>query len=304
MKIFKNVLQPKTLNTVRSYLQKNIGSYKWSSSEMLWNPGLRLGTTGSVLVQETTQELRDLMIPELNKVLPEYEDININYHLWLRGSGISAHTDSDYKFGATLYLNEEWHVNFGGMFVWQPKGEDTMRAIIPEENTATGIIDKVSCVASILDMTEFEKDLVLTELKNEVNDLQNIVTENENNPKKVMFILGMESGSPTVGGIGTSADGFIKMTGGINVMSSFEGWKPVSTESIIEASPDFIIISNRGLSSFKTVEKLGQHPTLVFTPASKENNIIAMDGMAMLGFGPRTISSAKEVALRYISENE
>ncbi len=135
MKIFKNVLQPKTLNTVRSYLQKNIGSYKWSSSEMLWNPGSRLGTTGSVLVQETTQELRDLMIPELNKVLPEYEDININYHLWLRGSGISAHTDSDYKFGATLYLNEEWHVNFGGMFVWQPKGEDTMRAIIPEENT-------------------------------------------------------------------------------------------------------------------------------------------------------------------------
>ena len=114
----------------------------------------------------------------------------------------------------------------------------------------------------------------------------------------------MESGSPTVGGRGTSADGFIKMTGGINVMNSFEGWKPVSTESIIEASPDFIIISNRGLSSFKTVEKLGQHPTLIFTPASKQNNIIALDGMAMLGFGPRTISSAKEVALRYISKDE
>ena len=124
------------------------------------------------------------------------------------------------------------------------------------------------------------------------------------NSKKVMFILGMESGSPTVGGRGTSADGFIKMTGGVNVMNSFEGWKPVSTESIIEASPDFIIISNRGLSSFKTVEKLGQHPTLVFTPASKNKNIIALDGMAMLGFGPRTISSAKEVASKYFSENE
>ena len=176
--------------------------------------------------------------------------------------------------------------------------------IIPEENTATGIVDKVSCIADILDMAEADKNLVLTKLDNEVNDLKNIVDENKNDPKKVMFILGMESGSPTVGGIGTSADGFIKMTGGINVMDSFEGWKPVSTESIIEASPDFIIISNRGLSSFKTVEKLGQHPTLVFTPASKENNIIAMDGMAMLGFGPRTITSAKEVALRYASDNE
>ena len=175
--------------------------------------------------------------------------------------------------------------------------------IIPEENTADGIIDKVSCVANILDMSDYDKNLVLNDLRNEVNDLHSIVKSNQS-PKKVMFILGMESGSPTVGGKGTSADGFIKMTGGINVMNSFEGWKPVSTESIIEASPDFIIISNRGLSSFKTVEKLGQHPTLIFTPASKQNNIIAFDGMAMLGFGPRTISSAKEVALRYISKDE
>ena len=159
--------------------------------------------------------------------------------------------------------------------------------IIPEENTADGIIDKLSCLANILDISDYDK----------------IVKSNQST-KKVMFILSMESGSPTVGGRGTSADGFIKMTGGINVMNSFEGWKPVSTESIIEASPDFIIISNRGLSSFKTVEKLGQHPTLIFTPASKQNNIIALDGMAMLGFGPRTISSAKEVALRYISKDE
>ena len=43
---------------------------------------------------------------------------------------------------------------------------------------------------------------------------------------------------------------------------------------------------------------------MVFTPASKNKNIIALDGTAMLGFGPRTISSAKEVASKYFSENE
>tara|TARA_B100001029_G_C15061211_1_gene458630 strand:+ start:3449 stop:3982 length:534 start_codon:yes stop_codon:yes gene_type:complete len=135
MKIIKNVLTKETLDKARLHLQKNIGAYKWSSSEILWNSGLRIGTTGSTLVQETPQWLRDLLIPELNKVLPEYHDININYHLWQRGSGISAHTDLDYIFGATLYLNEEWHMNYGGLFVWQPKGEDTLRAIIPEGNT-------------------------------------------------------------------------------------------------------------------------------------------------------------------------
>ena len=89
---------------------------------------LRIGTTGSTLVQETPQWLRDILIPELNKVLPEYEDININYHLWQRGSGISAHTDNDYIFGATLYLNEVacklwWFVCMA------TEDEDTMRAI-------------------------------------------------------------------------------------------------------------------------------------------------------------------------------
>ena len=63
------------------------------------------------------------------------------------------------------------------------------------------------------------------------------------------------------------------MTGAVNVMDSFEGWKPVSTEAIIQAKPDFILISERGLNSFGSIEKLGQHPSLVFTPAAKNNNI-------------------------------
>ena len=135
-------------------------------------------------------------------------------------------------------------------------------------------------------------------------ELKLLTETNKKEPPKVMFILSMESGSPTVGGRDTSADGLIKMTGALNVMDSFEGWKPVSTEAIIQAKPDFILISERGLNSFGSIEKLGQHPSLVFTPAAKNNNIIAMDGMAMLGFGPRTISSAKDIAQKYNYSNE
>ena len=174
--------------------------------------------------------------------------------------------------------------------------------IIPEENTALGIINKVECVADILEVESEKKEAVLQDLISIKKDLD--ILKNTDNPKRVMFILGMESGSPTVGGIGTSADGLIKMTGAINVMDSFEGWKPVSTEAIIEAKPDFILISNRGLSSYKTVENLAKQPSLMFTPAAKNNNIIAMDGMAMLGFGPRTLQVAKEISLKFSNTNE
>ena len=52
--------------------------------------------------------------------------------------------------------------------------------IIPEENTATGIIDKVSCIANILDMSDYDKGLVLNNLRNEVDDLNNIVGNDKN----------------------------------------------------------------------------------------------------------------------------
>ena len=174
--------------------------------------------------------------------------------------------------------------------------------IIPEENTARGIINKVECVANILNVKNEIKSEVIRDLVSIKQDLDKL--KNIENPKRVMFILGMESGSPTVGGIGTSADGLIKMIGAINVMDSFEGWKPISTEAIIEAKPDFILISNRGLSSYKTVENLAKQPSLMFTPAAKNNNIIAMDGMAMLGFGPRTLQVAKDISSKFTNTNE
>ena len=176
--------------------------------------------------------------------------------------------------------------------------------IIPEENSTDGIIKKVKCVAEILGVDKNTKDKTLAILNADAKELKLLTEMNKKESPKVMFILSMESGSPTVGGRDTSADGLIKMTGAINVMDSFEGWKPVSTEAIIQAKPDFILISERGLNSFGSIEKLGQHPSLVFTPAAKNNNIIAMDGMAMLGFGPRTISSAKDIAQKYNSSNE
>ena len=176
--------------------------------------------------------------------------------------------------------------------------------IIPEENSTDGIIKKVKCVAEILGVDENTKDKTLAILNADAKELKLLTEMNKKESPKVMFILSMESGSPTVGGRDTSADGLIKMTGAVIVMDSFEGWKPVSTEAIIQAKPDFILISERGLNSFGSIEKLGQHPSLVFTPAAKNNNIIAMDGMAMLGFGPRTISSAKDIAQKYNSSNE
>ena len=80
----------------------------------------------------------------------------------------------------------------------------------------------------------------------------------------------------------------MELSGAKNSFSTFEGYKPVSTEALIMGNPDAIIMLNRGISSLKNgpwkIKGLSQ------TTAGKKQNLIAVDDLAFLGFGPRSAS--------------
>ena len=168
---------------------------------------------------------------------------------------------------------------------------------IAENHSIEGIIEKVRCVATIIGKSEHAEEILREKVYPKISKLRVHTSEKLRvSRKKVLFILGMQSGSPLVAGKAVSADGFISMIGGENSMNDFEGWKPVSTEAIIKAAPDIILISNRGLAAVGDKEDLRNHPALKLTPAARNNEIYAMDGMEMLGFGPRTINAALELS--------
>ena len=97
-------------------------------------------------------------------------------------------------------------------------------------------------------------------------------------------------------GRGTSGDGFINMIGAQNVFDSFDGWKPVSAESIIAANPEYILLPNRDMHKNSNVNNLKTNPLFKNTIAGLKNNFISEDAMTMLGFGPRSIDSALKIA--------
>tara|TARA_B100000519_G_C13896851_1_gene275636 strand:- start:217 stop:555 length:339 start_codon:yes stop_codon:yes gene_type:complete len=112
----------------------------------------------------------------------------------------------------------------------------------------------------------------------------------------------MQGTSPIVSGAGESGDAFLKLIGAKNAFASFEGWKPASAESIVANDPDYIIVTNRLLKRFSSIEELKNHPSLAQTTAARSNQIVAKDGMAMMGFGPRTIDCALSVSRTFSSK--
>jgi len=135
MKIFNDVLSENLIQEISKEVRDKIQSNSWGTSEIFWEPFLRLNSTGTVLISDCSEQIQKLVLSELKDTLPEYSEVFVKYHLWQKGSAISCHLDSNYKFGATLYLNDVWHVNWGGIFVWRPNDSDIMKAIAPTHNT-------------------------------------------------------------------------------------------------------------------------------------------------------------------------
>jgi len=164
--------------------------------------------------------------------------------------------------------------------------------IIPEIRTIDGIIEKIEGIASILDVTEKSDAIISKKLEPHIKKIVKNRKKIVKKGVKVMLVLNMQSSSIIVAGANTSGSGFIDLIGGKNIFNTFEGWKPVNAEAIIELNPDYIIVPQRNVHKGIDVTKIADSELFKNTNAGKNENFIFDDAMAITGFGPRTINSA------------
>lgn len=119
---------------------------------------------------------------------------------------------------------------------------------------------------------------------------------NEVDKPSVLFIYARGGGNLMVAGRNTSAEAIIMKAGGKNAISSFDNFRALSPEALLEASPEVILMFDSGLKSLNGKEGLSQVPGIDRTPAFRNGRIIAMDGQYLTGFGPRAGKAALELA--------
>ena len=166
---------------------------------------------------------------------------------------------------------------------------------VPNAYTREGILAKIDRVGDLLgqpDKAKALKDKVGADLDAAIADA---AKRPEGERKRILFILSMQGGKIMASGTGTAADGIIKLSGSVNAVGNFPGYKPLTDEAIIEAKPDVILMMNRGDGSATKNEDLLKQPALALTPAAQNKAIIRMDGLHLLGFGPRTASAVREL---------
>lgn len=117
-------------------------------------------------------------------------------------------------------------------------------------------------------------------------------------PARVLFVLSHGGGAPLVSGRDTAADAMITLAGGVNVMSTFQGYRPLTPESAIAAAPDVILVTREGLEAVGGKARLLGLGGLSMTPAGKAGRVVALDALYLLGFGPRLPDAVAELSSR------
>ncbi len=167
--------------------------------------------------------------------------------------------------------------------------------IVQDQYTAEGITNKINAVGQALgaqDKAEALAEKVRTDLK-AVEAATSKITEK----KRVLFILSRQGGRLMASGRETAADGMIKMAGGINAIDEFQGYKQLTDEALDKAAPDMILLMNTGPDKASNdYSDLLANPALAATPAGRNKAILAMDGLYLLGFGPRAAEAARDLA--------
>jgi iron complex transport system substrate-binding protein len=161
---------------------------------------------------------------------------------------------------------------------------------VPDAPTAEGVAAKIIAVGEAAGMSG-DAGRLADQVKTRFGELAQL-REKIPVPKRVLFVIALQNGRPLAGGKGTAGDAIVTLAGGANV-ATFDGYKPMADEAIIEAAPEAIVMMDRpGAPDGGDILSL---PAFAATPAGKARALITMDGLYLLGFGPRTPDAARDL---------
>ena len=155
-------------------------------------------------------------------------------------------------------------------------------SLVPEVSSIQGAIERIKAIGVLAKRSEQASAMI----KQIESALAQPVTQKKK--PKVLFLFSHGGGQLMVGGLKTGSNTMINAAGGINAISAYEGYRPLTAEAVVVAKPDIILLTERSMKSIQGPKELWKLPGLSLTPAGKKQRVIVMEDLKLLGFGPRT----------------
>ncbi|MDF3821554.1 ABC transporter substrate-binding protein [Leptospira sp. 96542] len=159
--------------------------------------------------------------------------------------------------------------------------------ILPEKLTIQDSEERIRTIGALIGKTKEANELA-KKFKSESKSL-NITKTN----LRVLFLYSRSVSAIFVGGKNTAADVMIGLSGAINVAEKISDFKPLTPEALIELNPDVILMPEVSVEGMGGENAIWAINGMSHTNAGKKKNLVTMDDLMLLGFGPRLPQALK-----------
>jgi hypothetical protein len=142
-------MEQKKITKYQNFLSEDLYNHSIGAASHLLSRGENIFCTNRWWNEGIVKDSFPVFIHNINKESELYNNIlntiqdktglfvndhEIMFYYWTRFSYIPWHEDVSYGGALTIYLNEVWHEDFGGYFLYEDKQD--IKAIIPQKNLA------------------------------------------------------------------------------------------------------------------------------------------------------------------------
>lgn len=161
--------------------------------------------------------------------------------------------------------------------------------MLDQLQTITDVPDHIRSIAAALGVPEAGERLV-ARTQQQIEAAVAAVRPPADPPSVAFLYLRGPAGIYLITGAGAGPDAMIEAIGArdAGVALGVTGFKPITSEALINAAPDVILVLSDSLSSVGGVDGLLAIPGVAQTPAGERRRIVDMDDGVLLNFGTRT----------------
>ncbi|MEE1096709.1 MAG: ABC transporter substrate-binding protein, partial [Bacteroidales bacterium] len=164
---------------------------------------------------------------------------------------------------------------------------------LPERNKVSDVYETISLLGKIFEQEDL-CDSLIDNMKQKLADIE----KNIDNSKKpsVYYVAGFgETGDYTAGG-NTFINDIIRLAGGENLAKDLNGWA-ISKEAIFARQPDFIIVRQEDLNTFKSTAPYNKLKAVI------ENRVLGIESSLTDCQTLRSVEAIKQIN-DFISKNQ
>lgn len=168
------------------------------------------------------------------------------------------------------------------------------------EDGYKGLENRIRTIAKILKKEKQGQELI-AKINKQVEDLNNKVAKIKDS-KKVFFLYAHSPSDASIYGKQTGSHFLIEQIGAKNAADFATGVKPLTAEAMVQASPDSIIMMQRGLDAVGKLDGALKMPGVSLTPAGKNKKIFVVDN-TVRWIGPRFPDFAEKLFTEVYGNN-